>query len=261
MLVHDPARPPGCQRIVESFISSTHGLFCRERYSSVVETRQIALPVIVGGRHHPGITAVAQHVIESAVILKKEYRLSGQCGVHRRPIHSIGTVNVEVGDDGPTLLPHVSRRREVGLLNILQLTDQRLLGRAAGTGIPLDRALVDHDREGEAGMTLGLRHYKLCRLIDAVVRAVPVENDAIDTPTDHVRDLIVHLRGVGGTVTNVHVVRPTEPQHEVSVDLAGRARIKQGMYIHLAHIAGARIAIGLIGDTIRRTGIVRGLCG
>ena len=109
-------------------------------------------------------------------------------------------------------------------------------------------------------MALGLRHYKLCCLIDAVVRTVPVENDAVDAPADHIRDLLVHLRGVGGTVTHVHVVRPTEPQHEVSVDLAGRARIKQGMYIELAHIAGAPISIALSGETIRRTGVVRRLC-
>lgn len=142
----------------------------------------------------------------------------------------------------------------------MQLIDQRLLGRAAGTGIPLDRALIDHDREREAGMALGLRHYKLCRLIDAVVRTVPVENDAVDAPADHVRDLLVHLSGIGGTVTNIRVVRPTEPQHEVSIDLAGRARIKQGMYVDLAYIPGTRIAISLIGETIRRTGVVRGLC-
>jgi hypothetical protein len=110
-------------------------------------------------------------------------------------------------------------------------------------------------------MALGFRHNELCRLIDAVVRTVPVENDAIDAPADHVRDLMVQLRGVGGTVPNVHVVRSSEPKYEVSVHLAGRTRIKQGMYVHLAYIAGARIAVGLIGETIRRTGVVCGLCG
>jgi hypothetical protein len=159
------------------------------------------------------------------------------------------------------LLPHISRRRKEGLLKILQLVDQRLLGWAAGTRIPLDRALVDHDREGEARMALGLRHDKLCRLIDAVVWTVPVENDAVDATADHVRDLLVHLYGVSGTVPNGHVVRSSEPQDEVSVHFAGRARIKQRVYIHLAHIAGTQISIALSGETIRRTCVVRGLCG
>ena len=128
LLSHDPARTPGRQGIVESFVGSTHGLFFRVRHSGVIEARQIALPVIVGGRHHPGIAAVAERVTESAAILKKEHRLGGQRGVHSGPIHGIGIVNGEVCDDGPTLLPHVSRRREIGLLNILQLADQRLLG-------------------------------------------------------------------------------------------------------------------------------------
>ena len=110
-------------------------------------------------------------------------------------------------------------------------------------------------------MALGLRHHELCCLIDAVVRTVPVENDAVDATADHVRDLLVHLYSVSGTVTNVHVVRSSEPQHEVSVHFAGRARIKQRMHIHLAHISGARIAVGLSGETICRTRVVRGLCG
>jgi phage head maturation protease len=76
LLPHDPARTPGRQRIVETFVGSTHGLFFRVRHSRVIEACQIALAIIVGGRHHPGIAAVTEHVSESAVILKKVQRLS-----------------------------------------------------------------------------------------------------------------------------------------------------------------------------------------
>ena len=55
-----------------------------------------------------------------------------------------------------------------------------------------------------------------------VVRAVPVDDHAVDAAADHVGDLAVNLCGVGGAVADVHVVRPAKPHHHMGIDLGGR---------------------------------------
>ena len=160
-----------------------------------------------------------------------------------------------------SLLRHVCRRRKIGLLNVLQLADQRLLRRATRAGIPLDCALVDHDGEGEAGMTLRFCHHKFGGVVFAVVGTVPVNDHAVDAAADHVGDLLMNLPGVGGVVANVHVVRSSEPHHHVCIDLGGRARIQQRVQVHFADISGASIAIRLFGETVRGTRIVGRLIG
>ena len=60
-------------------------------------------------------------------------------------------------------------------------------------------------------MLFGFGHYQLGGLISAVVGPVPVDYDAIDAAADHVRDLAMNLRGIGRVVTDVHVVRASEP--------------------------------------------------
>jgi len=70
-------------------------------------------------------------------------------------------------------------------------------------------------------------HDQLCGLINAGVWAIPVDDDTVDTAADHVCNLTVNLGGVGGTVADIHVVRLSEPQHEMSVDLSIGAGIQQ----------------------------------
>jgi hypothetical protein len=70
----------------------------------------------------------------------------------------------------------------------------------------LDGALIDHNRESETGMSLGFRHYELRRLVDAVVRTVPIDDDAIDAAADHIGDLAMDLGGIGGVVAHIHVI-------------------------------------------------------
>ena len=60
-------------------------------------------------------------------------------------------------------------------------------------------------------MRFSFGHDEFCGLIDAVVRTIPIDDDAVDAAADHVRDLIVDLRRVGRTVADVHMVRATEP--------------------------------------------------
>ena len=198
---------------------------------------------------------------EPIVILKKKDRLRRKSAGDSVPINGIGKVNVEIRDHRFSLMRQVRRRREVGLLDILQLADQSLLRRTARAGIPLDRALVDHEGEGEAGMFFGFRHDELCGLIDAVVRAIPIDDHAIDSAADHVCNLPLDLRWVGGAIAHVHMVRTSEPKQQVSVDLRARTGIEQGMDIHLANTSGAGIAIGLPGKTIGRARIVCRLRG
>lgn len=60
-------------------------------------------------------------------------------------------------------------------------------------------------------MLLRLRHHELCCLINAVVGAVPVDNHSIDSTADHVGNLTVNLHRVCRTVTDIHVIRWSEP--------------------------------------------------
>lgn len=147
------------------------------------------------------------------------------------------------------------------MFDILQLADQGLLRRTTRTRIPLDGALIDHDGEGEAGMRLRLSHDELGGLVDAVVRAVPVDHDAVDAPADHVRNLTMNLACVRGTVADAHVVRSAKPQQQVGVNLGGRAGIQQRVHVNLAHIARAGIAIRLTDKAIDGAGVVRRLRG
>ncbi len=138
----------------------------------------------------------------------------------------------------------------------MELLDQCFLRRAARAGIPLDCALVDRDRETEAGMVFRLGHDQLRGVVFAVVRTIPINDHAIDSAADHIGDLLVNLRRVVGTVPDVHVIRSTEPHHQVRVHLSRRAGIKQRVHTHLADIAGASVTIRLLGKTVRRAGVI-----
>jgi hypothetical protein len=198
---------------------------------------------------------------EPAVVLKKKNRLGRKRGARGGPVNGVRQINIEIRDHWLPLLSHVSGGWEIGLLNVLQLAHQGFLRSASSTGIPLDRALINHDREGEAGMSLRFRHDEFCCVIFAVIRPVPVNDDAVNSATDHVGDLLVNLTSIRGVVADTHVVRSSEPDHQVRIDLAGRARIEQRVHIHFAHIASAGIAIRLLDKTGCRAGIVRGLVG
>ncbi len=77
--------------------------------------------------------------------------------------------------------------------------------------------MVDHDGESESRMLFGLRHDHLRRLILIASWPVPVDDDAGDSAADHVIDLIVYLRGIKRTITDVHVAGLAEPDHQVSI--------------------------------------------
>ncbi|MGA8441461.1 MAG: hypothetical protein WB714_24790 [Candidatus Sulfotelmatobacter sp.] len=68
-------------------------------------------------------------------------------------------------------------------------------------------------------MTLRRRHHQLCCLVDGITGAVPVDDRTVDAAADHVADLILHLRRVRLTVSNIHVVRLAEPENHVGINL------------------------------------------
>ena len=109
-------------------------------------------------------------------------------------------------------------------------------------------------------MSFCLGHYQLGRIIDAVVGAVPVNDHAVDSPADHVRDLIVDLPGVIRVIPDVHVIRTAEPKQQMGVNLRIRSRIKQRVYVDLADVCRAGIAVALVLERVRRAGIIRDLC-
>jgi len=167
------------------------------------------------------------------------------------PIDGIHPVDVEVGDHRPALNGHVCLRWEVGLLYILQLRDQCLLRRTPRAGIPFDCALVHHDCERKTGVSFRLCHDQFGCLVDAVVRSVPVNDHTIDSAADHVGNLAMHLFPVGRTVTDIHVVRPSEPQQQVGIYLRRGAGIEQIANMDFADTAGTGVPIRLRRETGR----------
>jgi len=135
-------------------------------------------------------------VTEAVIVLEEKNGLAGEGFRDGVPGHCVREVDIEICDDRLALPLHVRRRWKVSLLDILQLLDQGLLRRTTGTGVPLDRPLIDHDPKSEAGMSLCLGHHQPGRLVNAVVRPIPINNDALNAAADHVADLTMHLRGI-----------------------------------------------------------------
>jgi len=198
---------------------------------------------------------------EAVVVLEQKGRLRRQGIAYVVPVDRVGKINIEVCDHRPSRQGHVSPRREIRLLHVLQLADESLLRRTTGTGIPFDRTLVDHDRKGKARMSFRLCHNQLCGLINTVVGPIPVDNHAVNSPADHIRDLAMDLICVTRVVADVHVIRASEPQQEMGIDLGGRARIEQRMNVDLADTAGSRVPIALGRKAVRCTCIICRLCG
>lgn len=205
LLFHDAVRSPRCETIVESFVGRTHSLLGGKRHSRIVEAGEITHSVVGGSRHDPGITAAAQGVAESVVVLKEKKRMRAERGIHRVPVDRIRKIDVEVRDHGLSLAGHVRGRGKIRVLNVLQLIDQYLLRRAAWAGIPCDGPLIDHNGKSETRMILGFSHDKLGCLIGGTVRTVPINDYAIDTAADHVCDLAFDLCGIRRAVADIHM--------------------------------------------------------
>ncbi len=128
LLVHDAVRSPGCQRVVKTLVRRSKGFFLRIRQTSVIKAGQIVHSIIAGPRHHPRVTAIRKYMSESIIILKNKCRMGTQCRRHRCPVNRrIGKVHVKICDHRLTLDRHVSRRRKVCVLHVLQLAHQFLL--------------------------------------------------------------------------------------------------------------------------------------
>jgi len=74
-------------------------------------------------------------------------------------------------------------------------------------------------------VVFGLCHHQLRSLILKVVGTVPVDDHAINAAADHVINLTLDLRGIGGVVADIHVRRIAKPQEQVSIDFRRRAGI------------------------------------
>ncbi len=260
LLPHNPVRSPGRQRVVESFIGRPNRLFVRIAQPRVVEASQVTHSIICGRWHHPRVASVRKWLRKSAVILKNIYRMRAQrfvCGI---PINRrIRKADVKIRNHRLSVDRHISRRCKVGLFHVLQVGHKRLLRRTPGARIPLDRSLIDHDRECEPRMAFCRRHYQLCGLIDGISRPVPVDNHAVNSAAHHIVNLALHLRRIGLAIADVHVVRLPEPQNHVRINFSRRARIKQGVNINLADISRASIVIGLRRKAVCRAGVVGSL--
>jgi hypothetical protein len=198
---------------------------------------------------------------EPAVVLKNECRTRGQRSGRRVPVNAVRQINIKTADNRLAAHSHVRGAGKICLLNILQLLDQDLLGAASGARIQLDGALIHHDRKSKPRVSFRLAHDQVNNLVHGIVTAVPINDDSINTPAHHVLNLPLHLRGIRGTVPDVHVVRLAEPGHQVRVHLRRRIAIKQRMNVHFAHVAGTDISVCLAVEAGRSAGVVGGLRG
>jgi hypothetical protein len=119
--------------------------------------------------------------------------------------------------------------------------------------------LVDHDGEGEAGMVFCFGLDQLRRLIDRIIRPVPVNDQAIDASADHVFDLPFHLRRIGRTVADIHVMPGAEPGLHMHVYLGRSSGIQQRVHVNLADISGTLVSVRLTDKGIGGAGVVRSL--
>ncbi len=110
-------------------------------------------------------------------------------------------------------------------------------------------------------MSFRLCHDQFGCLVDAVVRAVPIDNHAIDAAADHVHNLAMNLSRVCGTIADIHVVGLTKPKHEMGVNLRRCTRVEQGMDVHFAHVAAPEVAIALADKAVGCTCVIGGLGG
>jgi hypothetical protein len=135
-------------------------------------------------------------VRETLGMLENVGHISPDCSINRIPIYGEVQIEIEVRDYRLSVDLHVSRRRKVSLLYVLDLTNECLLRSASGTGIPIDGALIHHDGKGKSGMCFHFRHHQLGNIILKVTGAVPVHDHAINAAADHVLNLSAHLRGI-----------------------------------------------------------------
>lgn len=125
-------RAPRCVGIVESFVGGSDRLLTRVGDSSLVKTCQVGKPVVAGGRHHPGVAALGEVSREAVIVLEDQRRLRAHLRQGCVPADGgIRKVDIELSDHRLAIELHVSGRREVGLLDILQIVHQRLLRRTS----------------------------------------------------------------------------------------------------------------------------------
>lgn len=108
-------------------------------------------------------------------------------------------------------------------------------------------------------MVFGFGLDQLRGLIDRIIRPVPVDDQAINASADHVFDLPFHLRRIGRTVTDIHVMPGAEPGLHMHVYLGRGSGIQERMDINLADISCTAISVCLTEKGIRGAGVIRSL--
>lgn len=165
---------------------------------------------------------------KTAAVLKNEVRVSAGGRFHRIPVDCVVQVDVKIRDHRLAIDSHICGRRYKGLFYILHLFDERLLRSTALTRTQHYGAFVHHDGKSEARMLFDFRHYRQSSLIaERVPKSVPVDNHALNTAADHVRNLTVNLRRILRVVTNAHMAWITKPGHQMRVHLGARSRIQE----------------------------------
>ena len=132
----------------------------------------------------------------------------GQRSYHAIPIDIKG-VHPEEVHHGATVDLHISARRFELSSNVVQITDDLVRDVAMiGNGRVEESSAILHDGELElASMGLGFLLYQHRRGIHPGVRwPIPIDDCALNTATDHILHLPMHLGRVIGMVPNIHVV-------------------------------------------------------
>jgi hypothetical protein len=121
LLPHNAVHAPGGKRVIEPFITRSNRLLVWCRQARIVKAGQVTHSIIRARRDHPGITAIAKNVAEPAVILKNKCGLSAHGAGGGIPVNRIRLVDCKIRNHRLALYRHVSRRREIGVLYILQI--------------------------------------------------------------------------------------------------------------------------------------------
>ena len=128
-------------------------------------------------------------------------------------------------------------------------------------GASLDRSCIFHDRKLEhRSSRLRIFHHRQCGgVVVRTAGTIPIDDHAGDATADHVINLRVHLRGIGGVIAHIHVVTHAKPGHEMCVYGGCGTAVQQRADWNFAYAAGSDIPIALSLKTRSGTGIVGSL--
>jgi hypothetical protein len=108
-LGHDAVGSPIRQAVIEAFVGGPNSFFLGMGQTTGIEFAQICHAEIVGADNHPRITTLGHRMRETATMLEDESGIRMRGRVYGVPVDGVVQVDVKVGNDRPSVDPHVRR--------------------------------------------------------------------------------------------------------------------------------------------------------